>query len=262
MTCIPGLVSITFRALSPAQVLELAARAGLQAIEWGGDVHCPHGDVLRATEVAALTRARGLTVGAYGSYYRLGVSEAQGLAFSAVLASAQALGAPRIRVWAGATGSAQTSPEQRAAVIADARRCAELAAAVGIRVLSEWHGGTLTDTLSSGRDFLTAVAHQNFATVWQPSVGLSVDETLVELAGLLPWVEHLHVFHWAQHKRLPLVDGVDRWQRYLALAATAKRPLIAALEFVQRDDPDQLLRDGATLAQLLAPHASSSVSHP
>ncbi len=262
MTCFPGLVSITFRALSPAAVVELAAAAGLHAIEWGGDVHCPHGEVARATAVAALTRAAGLTVGAYGSYYRLGASEAQGLAFSQVLASAQALGAPRIRVWAGTQGSALTTTAQREAVVADARRCAALAAEVGIRVLSEWHGGTLTDTLVSGREFLTAVAHPNFATVWQPSVGLSTDEALVELAGVLPWVEHLHVFHWDQQERLPLADGADCWRRYLALAATCGRPLIAALEFVQRDDPAQLLRDGATLAQLLAPYTPQIAHQP
>lgn len=102
-------------------------------------MHCPHGDTARALQLRELTRAHGLEVGAYGSYYRLGVSEAQGLSFSAVLASAQARGAPRIRVWAGNTGSAACPPAQRAAIIAEARRCADLASAVGITVLSEWH---------------------------------------------------------------------------------------------------------------------------
>lgn len=48
-------------------------------------MHCPHGDTARALQLRELTRAHGLEVGAYGSYYRLGVSEAQGLSFSAVL---------------------------------------------------------------------------------------------------------------------------------------------------------------------------------
>ena len=254
----PGLVSITCRSLSAAAVVEVAAAAGLRAIEWGGDVHCPHGDVARAQEVRDLTHARGLEVGAYGSYYRLGVSAAQGLSFSAVLASAQALGAPRIRVWAGNTSSADCPLAQRAAIIADARRCADLAGAVGLTVLSEWHGGTLTDTFESGRNFLRDVAHPHFATVWQPAVGLSVDEALAELAGVLPWVQHLHVFHWEQHDRRPLAEGRARWLRYVALAATAPNArgrLIAALEFVQRDDPVQLHHDAHTLISLLAPYA-------
>ena len=38
-----SLCSVTFRALTPEEVLELAARAELDAIEWGGDVHVPCG---------------------------------------------------------------------------------------------------------------------------------------------------------------------------------------------------------------------------
>ena len=247
----PGLVSISFRSLPVPVVLGLARTAGLQAIEWGGDVHCPHGDVVIAKQVATATATAGLTVAAYGSYYRIGVSEAQGLSFAQVLASAVALGAPAIRVWVGNQGSAATSAPQRAAIIADAQRIADLAAAVNIRVLSEWHGGTLTDTSDSGVDFLRCVGHSHFATVWQPSVGLSTEAALAELAAVLPWVEHLHVFHWRQHERLPLSDGVDAWRRYLSLAATTGKVRGALLEFVRADEPAQLAFDAATLLQLL-----------
>lgn len=251
MPITPGLVSISFRALAPAAVIAAAKAAGLTGIEWGGDVHAPHGDVAAARNVAALTTAADLRVAAYGSYYRLGVSEAAGLSFAAVVASAQALGAPVIRVWVGDQGSAETAPAKRAAIIADAKRCADLAAAAGIRVLSEWHGGTLTDNLASGRDFLTAVGHPAFATVWQPSVGLTTDDAHAELVGVLPWVEHLHVFHWDVRERRALADGADRWRRYFATALTTGRNLTAALEFVIGDDPAQLVRDGATLNHLL-----------
>jgi hypothetical protein len=46
---IPGLVSVTFRKLAPAAIVELAVKAQLRSIEWGGDVHVPHGDVRAAT---------------------------------------------------------------------------------------------------------------------------------------------------------------------------------------------------------------------
>lgn len=247
----PGLVSITFRSLPVPVVLGLAKTAGLHSIEWGGDVHCPHGDEVTARQVAEFTVAAGLSVAAYGSYYRVGVSESQGLSFASVLASAVALRAPAIRVWAGASGSATTPSEQRAAIIVDAQRIATLAAQAGVRVLSEWHGGTLTDTAESGRDFLQAVGHDHFATVWQPGVGLSTEAALVELAAVLPWVEHLHVFHWRAHERLPLSDGTEAWRRYLALAGTTGRVRSAALEFVRNDEPAQLAPDAATLLQLM-----------
>jgi len=252
----PGLVSITFRSLPVPVVLALAKTAGLRCIEWGGDVHCPHGDETTAREVAAATIAASMLVAAYGSYYRIGVSEAQGLSFASVLVSAVALGAPVIRVWVGDSGSAVTSSEQRAGIVADAQRIAALAEKVGVRVLSEWHGNTLTDTVASGLDFLQAVGHSHFATIWQPSVGLSTEAAVAELTAVLPWVEHLHVFHWRQHERLPLSDGIDAWRRYVALAATTGKVRCAALEFVRHDEPAQLAFDAEVLLQLLKENRS------
>src|SRR5687768_14765950 len=62
----PGLVSVTFRKLSPAEVVRVAVDAGLTSIEWGGDIHVPHGDLARAKEVAAMTTEAGLSASAYG----------------------------------------------------------------------------------------------------------------------------------------------------------------------------------------------------
>ena len=247
----PGLVSVSFRNLSVHAVLAHAQAAGLHSIEWGGDVHCPPGDETLAHEVAHATADASLTVAAYGSYYRIGVSEAQGLPFAAVLATAVALGAPAIRVWAGESSSATTSAAQRAAIVADAQRVATLAAPCGVRVISEWHGGTLTDTAASGHDFFRAVNHANFATVWQPGIGLTTEAAVAELTAVLPWVEHLHVFHWRQYERLPLSDGIAAWRRYLALTATTGKVRSAALEFVRDDNPAHLRPDALTLLRLL-----------
>ena len=43
-----GLVSITFRDLEANEIIDLVKKSGLTAIEWGGDVHVPHGDFNRA----------------------------------------------------------------------------------------------------------------------------------------------------------------------------------------------------------------------
>ena len=83
-----GLVSVTFRALSAGEIVDLVARAGLTGIEWGGDVHVPHGDVACAREVYQRTVDAGLTVCSYGSYYRVGSGEPP--AFEAVIESALA----------------------------------------------------------------------------------------------------------------------------------------------------------------------------
>ena len=67
-----GLVSITFRQLTPEQIVDLVAETGLAAIEWGGDVHVPHGEVAPARDVRRRTEEAGLIVASYGSYLRVG----------------------------------------------------------------------------------------------------------------------------------------------------------------------------------------------
>ncbi|MGC4030327.1 MAG: hypothetical protein QM754_01080 [Tepidisphaeraceae bacterium] len=94
-----GLVSVTFRQRSVAQIISDVAKAGLQAIEWGGDVHVPPGDLPHAAEVRRQTAEAGLAVSSYGSYYNATKDPAD-LA-GRVLATAAELGAPTVRMWAG-----------------------------------------------------------------------------------------------------------------------------------------------------------------
>jgi len=249
----PGLVSITFRKLTPRQVVEVAAVAGLTGIEWGGDVHVPHGDLVKAAEVRKLTADAGLVVPSYGSYYKAGVSEAEGLAFERVLETACLLGAPMIRVWAGGKGSAETEVVDRVGVVADGQRIATLAAQAGVGVACEYHGGSLTDTDASTVALLSEVGHNNFRTYWQPRAGAGVAEALMGMRQILPKLAHLHVFHWwPNYERRPLSEGTDRWLRYLELAATVTGDRFALLEFVVNDDPAMLAIEAATLKKCIS----------
>ena len=99
---ISGLVSVSFRKESPEAIVAAAAQAGLQGIEWGGDIHVPCGDIENAKRVSALTEAAGLQTLAYGSYYRLGDHTTD---FNKVLETAQALDTSVIRIWGGIKAS-------------------------------------------------------------------------------------------------------------------------------------------------------------
>jgi hypothetical protein len=70
-----GLVSITYRKLTPAEIIPLVRDAGLSCIEWGSDIHVPQTDLANARRVGEMTREAGLTVSSYGSYYRLGAGQ-------------------------------------------------------------------------------------------------------------------------------------------------------------------------------------------
>ncbi len=248
----PGLVSITFRQLTPTEIINLVVQAQLTGIEWGGDIHVPHGDVATAKTVRQQTLDAGLQVAAYGSYYR--VSHDESGPFSAVLEAAVALGAPTIRVWAGRQGSDSADETYWQAVIEDARRIAELAAAEGITIAFEFHAKTLTDTNQSACTLLERVDHPNVRSYWQPPRHSTVADNLAGIAAVAPWLDNIHVFQWQRESgaREPLAAGQQDWQQYLAPIAAFDSERFALLEFVQDDAPAAFLQDAATLRQWLA----------
>jgi sugar phosphate isomerase/epimerase len=250
----PGLVSISFRNLSPDELLKEAASAGLKGIEWGGDVHVPHGEIQKAEAVKTATENAGLEVAAYGSYYRLGETE-DNPDFQAVLDSAVALNAPTIRVWAGRTGSADADDGVWRNVTEDAHRISSLAEKQDIRICLEYHGGTLTDSIDAAVRLLDEVPHPNMDTLWQPPNGQTDDHCEKSLTSVLPRVSNLHVFHWGPEgfkDRRPLAEGRDRWERFFSIANSNPKPRWALMEFVKENALSQFHEDAKTLRDILS----------
>ena len=241
-----GLVSITFRQLSPEEIIDLVAQAGLKGIEWGGDVHVPHGDVARARQVRQWTQDAGLVVPSYGSYYRLNTPDSP--PFQAVLDAAVALEAPIVRVWAGRLGSDQADAAFRQAIIEESRHIGDLARQAGVVVAYEFHGNTLTDTNASALQLLREVAHDHVKTYWQPMRAAEETVRLEGLHAVLPWLTHLHVFSWEQDgSRLRLTTGEAPWRERFEIVHSTGREHYALIEFVQQNAPEAFLDDAATL---------------
>jgi len=247
-----GAASVTFRDLAPTEIIDLAGRAGLEAVEWGGDVHVPHGDVQRAREVAAMTREAGLEIASYGSYYRTGCRGGGHPTFDVVLETALALDAPLIRVWAGDRGAADATPDWWATVAEDTRRIADLAAGAGLRIAFEFHGHSLTDTAESAERLMRMTAQANVSSYWQLDPSLSPESRLEGLARVAPWLSNLHVFYYHDGRQTALAHGADEWRGYLRHALEQGGDRYALLEFVEDGQPENLLRDAAALHDLLA----------
>lgn len=252
----PGLISITFRKLKAAEIVSLSVETGLEGIEWGGDVHCPHGDVRTAGELAKMSSDAGLEVVSYGSYYKLGASESAGLAFGSVLDSAVALEAPRVRVWAGGKGSKASSPEDRAAVAADLDRIAGMAAKAGVKISLEYHLGTLTDVATSALALLRETGRDDILLQWQPVHDRSSAVNSAELESILGVLGNLHVFEWTVNgkkevERRPLDEGMGHWPGWLKTAEKSPDCQWAMLEFVRDDSPDTLRADARSLRGML-----------
>lgn len=248
-----GLTSVSFRKLTAERIVELAVQAGVAGIEWGGDVHVPHGDTGRAEAVAGLTRTNGLEVASYGSYYRAGDNGE--LSFDEVLASAVALGAPLIRVWAGRKGSAEADDAYRQGVVEDLTRIAQQAAACDVQIACEFHGNTLTDTNASAQALYRDVAPAGVTAYWQMPFGKPLGYCRQGLKALRPVLSNLHVqyIHVGPDRRefRPLADGETVWKSHLELVAGAPKNRWALVEFVAGNSPEQFLEDAATLKRWL-----------
>lgn len=251
----PGLVSITFRELTPRALIDLTVEAGLQGLEWGGDVHVPPGEFQTAQEVARMCQDVGLGVYSYGSYYQLGQSRGEGPDFAVVLETARNLGTDMIRVWAGRVGSAQADSVHRDQIVSEAREIADLSAKAGVDISFEFHGDTLTDTAESALRLVEEVGRDNVFTYWQPPLNADFKEKKRSLCTILPHLSNVHVFHWTSDQesllRWPLQDGIQQWREYIDIIKTTGREHALMLEYVKDDSPMQFLQDAETLKRNL-----------
>ena len=249
---VPGLCSVTLRARSVPEVAALAASVGLQAVEWGGDVHVPVGDLRAAASARRCSAEAGLTIVSYGSYLQCSATAADHV--DAVLDVTEALGTRAVRVW-GAHGVEPGSPVGDRAVVVDAAAAVAAAAAVrGLDVYLEFHGGTITASAAAAVALLDEVGAPNLFCAWQPPYWApqSLDADLADLRALAPRLAHVHVYQWdPDGRRYPLADGSDAWSARLGTvvggAGDAFGPRAALLEFVTGDEPEAVRRDAATL---------------
>jgi 3-dehydroshikimate dehydratase len=255
----PGLCSITFRTLTADAVLVAAVRAGVEGIEWGADAHVPPGDGTTASALAVRCRDAGVEVVSYGSY--LGFTPPAGAddaAVEAVLDTAEALGAPMVRIWTELGVVPDAPADDRRRVTARTGAFADAIAARGLTAALEFHPFTLTHTAASANQLLYELGRPNLRTHWQPDPTLSPNDAVAELAHVTDRLAHLHAFSWGPEgiaDRRALVDGAAVWVPALEVAERAGAPLpgrrYALCEYVRDDDPDQLVADVRTLREWL-----------
>ena len=209
-----GLVSISFRQHSKEDILKEAALAGIEVIEWGGDVHTPHGDEAEARETKRLSEKYSIEPIEYGSYYAIGQSEPK--LFEKVLLSAEILGTKIIRVWAGMGKPSDTfTEEEYLKHVKDAKRICK--AAKNYTVALECHPNTLTDEYHTALKFLRDVNMPNLKMFWQPNQHRPLDYNLDSIKALLPYIVSVHVFSWERKTKHPLAHLEENWKKYIEL---------------------------------------------
>lgn len=222
-----GLVSISFRNRTAEEIIQAVKEAGLSAIEWGGDVHVPHGNVSRAEEVKALCKNADISIPEYGSYYFIGESEPE--LWENALASARALDTPLIRVLGGKKSSDSLTIAEYDALIADAQRICDMAP--DRTLCLECHGSSITDEYHMTLQFLQDVSRKNLKMFWQPNQFRCFAYNIDALEALLPYIRSVHVFSWKREQHFPLAQGKKEWAEYIKRLNT-KSNIHYMLEFM------------------------------
>lgn len=221
MKFIPGLVSVSFRELSPDTLIRLSADNDLSAIEWGGDVHVPAGDMVTAVDTAEKTKAAGLITAEYGSYYTLGKSDPSEI--NGVITSAKMLGTNTVRVWAYEKNYKACTREEYRQAVDDAKRICDLAPEM--RFGLECHNSTLTEDHKDALRYLSDVDRPNFKMFWQPNQFRTHAYNIEACAALLPYIVAVHVFSWEGAGKetvfYPLSHHTDRWADYITILQNA-----------------------------------------
>lgn len=246
-----GLVSISFRPVTPETLIEAVKAAGLSCIEWGSDVHAPCGDEARLKEIARLQAAAGIRCCSYGTYFRLGKDDPA--EFPQYIRAAKLLGTDILRLWCGTKGSEDYTEEELEALYADCRKVAAMAEAEGVQLCMECHNGTVTDRKEGALALMRAVDSPAFGMYWQPNQLRTVEENLAYAALLAPWTRHVHVFNWdcpngGSLEKYPLAQAVDTWKAYLE-KLPGDRALL--LEFMPDNRLESLSAEAAALKTIV-----------
>lgn len=247
-----GLCSVSFRKLKVDEIIKLAKKAKLDAIEWGADVHCPYTNLKLCKEVGEKTRKNKLLTYSYGTYFRCkDVKE-----FKKISSAAKALGASIIRVWAGEKWSNDFTKQEFTTMVKVLKECADIAKINKQTICFEYHHHTFNDYKESSLTLLKAINKANVKTYWQTQYwdDKSTKEdnhihNIESLKALKKYIVNFHVYNWIGYlDRYPLSGIKKEMIEYLSYG---NKNSIAYLEFFRNDDPKELIKDAKTLREIV-----------
>lgn len=243
-----GLSSVSYRNQAPEAIIAAAAAAGLRGIEWTADTHVPHGNIACAERVMMATLRAGLTVSAYGSFFRLGSGSPA--VFSSILETSRRLQAPAIRIWGGPTaGASQDS------MLADAADAADAAGKHGITLCLEPNERSALPDYDTLAGLIERADHPFLKACWTqlPSSSASGLGEGAERIG--PHLALAHIRNWSPFSSESEESAGSACVRALAFMIESNRASVldrwALIEYLENDAPETLKKKAETLEERL-----------
>ena len=208
-----GLVSVSFRKHSPKEILDAMKEVNLSFIEWGSDIHAPFDDTEKLCEIAEMQKEYSVKCSSYGTYFRLGETPIEDL--KRYINAAKILGTDILRLWCASKSGSNMTSEERETLLNLCRKAAVIAERDNVKLFMECHKNTFTENPDDSIWLMKSVNSPSFRMYWQPFQWQSTDENIANAKKIAPFAEHIHVFNWIEDKKLPLSEGIEKWQEYL-----------------------------------------------
>ncbi|MEE1320549.1 MAG: sugar phosphate isomerase/epimerase family protein [Acutalibacteraceae bacterium] len=158
-----GLCSVTFRKKAAEDVVNLAKKAGIGFIEWGGDIHVKAID--DAKMVKALCDKADIKISSYGSYFNSAVFDVNKWIEACEIA--KVMGAKSIRIWLGKKNSQVTSDKEYQLLLENTKKMCDIASEYGLIVCPECHDNTFNNNTDAILRFVNELKRDNFRTYFQ-----------------------------------------------------------------------------------------------
>lgn len=240
-----GLVSISFRGLSPEEIIKAAKASGLACIEWGSDVHAPKSDTEGLMHIAGLQKKYGIFCSSYGTYFRLGTDNTDEL--TEYIAAAKTLGTDILRLWCGNKPHFEYSPEEETALFEECKKAATIAEQNGAVLCMECHNGTYTDHKEGAIKLMKEISSPAFRMYWQPNQFTDNEENKKYARLISSFTKNIHVFNWSADARYPLEEAIALWKDYLSFFNKNQTLL---LEFMPDDNISSLKAEADSLRRI------------
>jgi sugar phosphate isomerase/epimerase len=241
-----GLVSVSFRPLEPAAVVELCSANGLGYIEWGSDVHAPCQDTEKLREIVRLQNKYAIICSSYGTYFRIGVDAVEDI--YPYIQAAKILGTDILRLWCGDKNYTDMSAQERDFIISESKKLARIAEENGVTLCMECHNKTFTNCLSGAIELMEAVDSPCFRMYWQPNQFRTLEENLEYAEKIAKYTKVIHVFNWEGKEKYPLCQAIEIWKRYLSFFDGSQKLL---LEFMPDGKPESLGAEAGALMRII-----------
>ncbi len=241
-----GLVSVSFRAYTPSEILNACVKSKIPAIEWGSDIHARPEDTEGLKKISETQRALGITCSSYGTYFYIGKNKTEEIL--PYINAAKILGTDILRVWCGSKSFSKYKESEKKLLFDECKELAKIAEAHGVTLCTEFHSNTFTDCSEGVEELHNAVNSKHLKTYWQPNTHKEKAENISSAKKISYITENIHVFNWVGYDRYPLAEAVDAWREYFSHFSSAG---YALLEFMPDDKIESLPAEADALRLII-----------